>query len=391
MLPVVATVLAQPASSPARLLVVSGGGARGAWGVGIANYLDSTGKRYAHVVGTSTGSLMAPLILLRKFEQLNQAYTTTTQDKIFNLNPFKKDGGIRILNALCRFNKPSLGKTDNLKTLIRTFVTPDDYTTIRSHEPTLDFTVSLVNLRTLAPAYQSASANADYEQMVNWIWASANEPVFMSPYIRPDANGNEDYWVDGGVRNPVPIRQGLQIALQNGYSDVDVVVNSPLLAEEPAATWPDRRPSLFKSLSRTLDAYGSGTREMNLTIGRLLARLANLQPEPQPATTSAATTSAVSTGAVSTSAATTSDEPVLTLTFYFMPDDLYRLIPNELMFDPVLMTTLLNAGKQGRYVTQPTEVDVARRLEAITRRAEGTFSFALSRAVVRQLIDELNN
>lgn len=81
MISVVATVMAQSGSTPNRLLVVSGGGARGAWGVGLANYLDSTGKRYAHVVGTSTGSLMAPLILLRKFSELNRAYTTTTQEK----------------------------------------------------------------------------------------------------------------------------------------------------------------------------------------------------------------------------------------------------------------------------------------------------------------------
>lgn len=374
MISVVATVMAQPGSTPNRLLVVSGGGARGAWGVGLANYLDSTGKRYAHVVGTSTGSLMAPLILLRKFSELNRAYTTTTQNKIFNINPFKADGSIRLLNALFRINKPSLGTTDNLKTLIHTFIPPDDYARIRTDGQGLDFTVSLVNFRTLEPAYQSASQNADYEQMVNWIWASANEPVFMSPYRKTNADGTEDFWVDGGVRNPIPIRQGLQIALDKGYATIDVIVNSPLSADEPTATWPDNHPSLFKSLTRTLNTYGSGTREMNITIGRLLTRLANVPTNAQLASSTR-------------QPVTPLDEPALTLTFYFMPDELYKLIPNELNFNPATMTTLLNAGKQGQYVTPPAIEQVP---GLTAQPTEGTYSFQLSRAAAAQLLNELN-
>lgn len=371
----VAPVMAQPGATPGRLLVVSGGGARGAWGVGLANYLDSTGKRYAHVVGTSTGSLMAPLLVLRKFSELNRAYTTTTQRKIFNVNPFKANGSIRLLNALVRINKPSLGTTDNLRTLIRTFVTPDDYARILTSGQGLDFTVSLVNLRTLEPAYQSASQNADYEQMINWIWASANQPVFMSPYRKPNADGTEDFWVDGGVRNPIPIREGLRIALDKGYATIDVIVNSRLSADEPAGTWPDNHPSLFKSLTRTLDTYGSGTREMNIAIGRLLTRLANVTPNPQLASAAPQPVAAP-------------NEPALTLTFYFMPDELYTLIPNELNFDPATMTTLLNAGKQGQYVTQ--SAFLARTPGQPGQPTEGTYSFQLSRAAAAQLLTELN-
>ncbi|WP_026308395.1 patatin-like phospholipase family protein [Spirosoma spitsbergense] len=175
-------VLAQSPQAPNRLLVVSVGGARGAWGVGVANRLDSLGNRYAHVVGTSTGSL----ILLRKFEVLNRAYTSVNQKSIFNINPFKKDGGIRTLNALFRFCKPSLGTTDNLRTLIGTFVTPTDYQQIRTGSGGLDFTVAVVNFRTREAAYRSASEYPVYEEMVNWMWASANEPVFMSPYMTTD-------------------------------------------------------------------------------------------------------------------------------------------------------------------------------------------------------------
>lgn len=366
---------AQPNEINNRLLVVSGGGARGAWGVGIANMLDSTGKRYAHVVGTSTGSLMAPLILLRKFDDLNRAYTSVTQKSIFNVNPFKKDGSIRFLNAIFRLCKPSLGTTENLRDLIHQFLTQADYQQIRTQSPGLDFTVSVVNFRTLESAYRSASQYG-YDEMVNWIWASANEPVFMSPYTTVDSlTGQTDYWFDGGVRNVIPIRQGLQIAYDRHYPAVDVIVNGKANGDEPASTWPNAsKPSLLQTVMRTFNTYGSGTREMNITIGRLVQRL--MQP------TSAQPDSLVEEDA---------QEPGLTLTFYFMPDDLYNLLSNELLFDKDIMTQLLLAGKNGRYV-QPeravtTQPEVSPALT--TAPAQGSYSFKLSRSAVRQLLNDL--
>lgn len=365
----VSSAMAQSDQPPKRLLVVSGGGARGAWGVGIANFLDSTGKRYAHIVGTSTGSLMAPLILLRRFEDLNRAYTSVTQKDIFNKNPFRKDGGIRLLNAICRLNKPSLGTTENLRALIRQFITPENYSLIRNDPMGLDFTVATVNLRTLEPAYQSARQNPDYEQMVNWIWASANEPVFMSPYITKNASGTEDYWVDGGVRNVIPIRQGMQIAFDNNYQAVDVIVNNLPEADEPTSTWPDGKATLLKMLIRTLDTYGSGTREMNITIGALLDELGRI-PVTQPEVTLA-----------------DESEPSVTLTFYFMPTDLYQLIPNELIFDQAKMTTLLEAGRRGRYVIRPQPERDFAIPDAVV---EGTHSFKISKSALGNLLKKLN-
>lgn len=370
----VASVMAQPEQTPNRVLVVSGGGARGAWGVGIANFLDSTGKRYAHVVGTSTGSLMAPLILLRKFDDLNRAYTSVSQKDIFNKNPFRKDGGIRLLNAICRFGKPSLGTTDNLRRLIQTFVSQDDYERIRTSPQGLDFTVSVVNLRTLQGAYKSAREHPDYEQMVNWIWASANQPVFMSPYVVKNDSGADDFWVDGGVRNPVAIRQGLQIAFDRNYEAVDVVVNGMPSADEPESGWPSGKATVFKALTRTLSTYGSGTRDMNITIGQLLDELNRLQAEQPPVR---ATTDS---GALATDA-----EPGLLLTFYFMPKVLFALLPNELIFEPQTMKTLLNAGRRGQFVGPAFEMPLDAGIPS-----EGTYSFRLSRKNLGELLKKFN-
>jgi hypothetical protein len=70
-----------------RLLVVGGGGARGAWGAGYAQYLTRKNGPYKVAFGTSTGSLMIPMIILNDLTTLKTAYTSVTQKSIFNINP----------------------------------------------------------------------------------------------------------------------------------------------------------------------------------------------------------------------------------------------------------------------------------------------------------------
>src|SRR5436190_22155492 len=124
-----------------KILVVSGGGARGAWGVGVAESLYQTEGGYRAVFGTSTGSLMAPLILLQRFDSLKSYYTKVTQESIFSHNPFrvKKINGtvttqLKIPNAIWRLirSKHTLGETENLKHLIRHCLTPADFLTLKS-------------------------------------------------------------------------------------------------------------------------------------------------------------------------------------------------------------------------------------------------------------------
>jgi len=71
-------------------LVVSGGGSKGAFGGGVAQYLiEEEKKEYDLLIGTSTGSLLVPFIAIKKMDILKEAYTTVTQKDIFKINPFK--------------------------------------------------------------------------------------------------------------------------------------------------------------------------------------------------------------------------------------------------------------------------------------------------------------
>ena len=136
-----------------RVLVISGGGARGAWGVGVCKALLERYDGYRAVYGTSTGSLMAPMVLLQDIEKLEYNYTHVTQKDIFSLNPFKVkkepvliDGAqaidsltgwelytmrteIKSFNAIWRllWGKPSLGKSENLRKLIKSQFSKEEY------------------------------------------------------------------------------------------------------------------------------------------------------------------------------------------------------------------------------------------------------------------------
>ncbi len=350
-------------TTPKRMLVVSGGGALGAWGVGLIRRLDSIQGPYSQVVGTSTGALMAPFILLREFDSLHEAYTSVTQDSIFNVNPFKANGQPRLGNAFFRFllRKPTLGETKPLRRLVRRFL-PNSALTQLANSPDLDFIVAVTNLRTLEVEFKSARAlHFQPETMRNWIWASANEPVFMTLFNTETTPKN--YYVDGGLRANVPVEEALdRVFKDTTFHSVDIIINHPPEMNEPKAFWPGtessaKKPRILSSLLRSLDALKLGIREMNLTLAK---RIAELHQQSDVATRhQSGEGTAEALGAVhppiDTSPPGAQDK--ISLHFYFMPDSLAKLIPNELIFEPGPMKILYEAGLKGKFLPPIDDAD----------------------------------
>ena len=79
-----------------KALVISGGGNKGAFAGGIAEYLiKEMNNKYDLFLGTSTGSLLLPLLSVGKVNRLKYVFSSVTQKDIFNSNPFhfyKKKG-----------------------------------------------------------------------------------------------------------------------------------------------------------------------------------------------------------------------------------------------------------------------------------------------------------
>lgn len=284
---------------PKTALVISGGGARGAWGVGVAKALSEIrGKDFSSVVGTSTGSLMGPLILANEFANLEEAYTSVEQKSIFNVNPFTKKGGINVVNAIFRLigNKKSLGESDNLKKLIKEFITVELYNKLRNSDKTFGATVTSLN--TSKSKVETLKQNS-YNDIIDWIWASANQPVFMSLLSK-----DGEAWVDGGIRDYLPI----QYVLDNELADeIDVIIHNP-----PEITNTQWKPdgNALSVLLRTIDILITDVTQNDIAVANLNNQLGRN----------------------------------IDINFYFMTKNQFNLISNSLLFDKVNMQKLLKEG-----------------------------------------------
>ncbi|AFU68229.1 patatin-like esterase [Psychroflexus torquis ATCC 700755] len=209
-------------------MVISGGGSKGAFAGGIAEYLITVCKNdYDLFVGTSTGSLLIPLLSIGEISKLKEVYTSVNQKSIFSRNPFiikERDGEFEIrinhLNILLGFLKGSktFGESKSLKKLILRTVTPNFFEKMKNQHVDVVVTVSNISLGKVE--YKSVK-DFNREEFCDWIWASANLVPFMS-LVRKD--GYE--YGDGGLGNVVPIAE----AINRGAKEVDIIL---LKTEKP--------------------------------------------------------------------------------------------------------------------------------------------------------------
>lgn len=205
-----------------RALVISGGGSKGAFAGGVAQFLIQEAQhKYDLFVGTSTGSLLISHLALNKLEKIKEIYSSVNQDSIFNNCPFiiKKKYGVEIIainhwNVVKNFirGKKTFGESENLRKLIRQSITVEEFEELK--ESHADVVVTVSNLSLNQVEYKSVN-DCTYDEFCDWIWISSNYTPFMSLAKK---DGCE--YADGGLGTLVPIEE----ALNRGATEVDVVV-----------------------------------------------------------------------------------------------------------------------------------------------------------------------
>jgi len=170
-----------------RALVISGGGSKGAFAGGVAEYLmREQNRKYDIFVGTSTGSLLIPHLSTGQIDKVKEIYTNVKQRTIFSLNPFvvkcKKDReyvSINYLTTILQFikRKRTFGESKNLRKNIRKNFTKEEFEFAKNN--THDVVVTVSNLSTSATEYKSIN-DFSYEDFCDWIWISCNYIPFMS-------------------------------------------------------------------------------------------------------------------------------------------------------------------------------------------------------------------
>jgi predicted patatin/cPLA2 family phospholipase len=205
-----------------RALVISGGGSKGAFAGGVAQFLlEQQGNEYDLFLGTSTGSLLISHLALKKIEKIRKVYTSVDQESIFSNCPFtiqRKYGvatiGINHWNVLRNFARGSktFGESHHLLDLIRKTITPEEFEILKKGP--LDLLVTVSNLTLNQVEYKSIN-HFGYDDFCEWIWISCNYIPFMS-LVRK--NGCE--YADGGLGSMVPIEE----AINRGAREVDAII-----------------------------------------------------------------------------------------------------------------------------------------------------------------------
>jgi predicted patatin/cPLA2 family phospholipase len=205
-----------------KALVISGGGSKGAFAGGVAQYLiESEGKNYDMFLGTSTGSLLIPHLAAHDLGKLYDIFTNVSQKHIFSINPFitRSKGDreyvtINYFNTILQFikRKRTFGESKTLRRNIKRNFTREEYNKIKATRE--DVVVTVSNLSKNRVEYKSIH-EFDYEEFCDWIWISCNYIPFMS---LATINGNE--YADGGLGCVIPIRE----AILRGATEVDAIV-----------------------------------------------------------------------------------------------------------------------------------------------------------------------
>lgn len=329
---------AQPICSN-KVLVVSGGGARGAWGVGVVEHLLQTTGEYNAVFGTSTGSLTAPLTLLvQDTARMAYIYTHVTKDSIFNVDPFSTTetytNGIPTVtttmkgfNAVWRliWGKESLGETWPLLHLIYHNFTRARYDSIKNYYH-VHLNVAVTNMVSGHVEIKSSDEN-NYDDMCHWVWASANEPIWMS-YLHKD----DSVYSDGGVVEVLPVVEGLNYAFQKGMDTVDVVINNS--AQGVDNNW-SSKGSWLNGLERIIDIMPTSIENNDITVGILMTQLHDAQGRSQ----------GHNDGPAQGKHYDGHNNPLVVLRVYRMPDSIAVNYRDELGFYTDAMTILLNDGR----------------------------------------------
>jgi len=248
-----------------RALVISGGGSKGAFAGGVAQYLIEEKKiDYDIFIGTSTGSLMVSHLALKKVEKIKDVYTNVNQHSIFSSCPFiiKRNRGIEtirinhfnVLRNLLSGSK-TFGQSLNLRTLIENTLTFEDFTDLK--QINLDVVVTVSNLSLNQVEYKSIN-EFNYEDFCDWIWISCNYTPFMSLVKK----GGCEY-ADGGLGSMVPIEE----AVRRGATVVDAVILQTEVSQL------NRMPSTnaFSLLTNMFEFMLDRIESQNIKIGKFAA------------------------------------------------------------------------------------------------------------------------
>lgn len=229
-------------------LVLSGGGSKGAFAIGVVKYIQERFPEvdYRIVTGTSTGALIAPLVAVGELALVERMYTSVhTSDIITKGNVVS-----RLLGSTSLFDARPLAR------LIDATWRPALFETLMASEKLVFVTSVCMQTGEIvywgnhdAPGLGKFRINKvrDRDEWIRAVMASACQPVFMPPIeLRSDAAAPRQYF-DGGMREYLPI----ELAIALDALEIHAIALSPT-EEEPVN---ERYTTTYAILEKTIDRF----------------------------------------------------------------------------------------------------------------------------------------
>ena len=246
-----------------RALVISGGGSKGAFAVGVIKRLlkEYPNLDFETYVGTSTGSLIAPLAAMGAYDLLEQLYTTIKTSDIINKG-----------NLGDRLAQHSIFDANPLWRLIEKYYNDQNFEILQQSGKKIYLTTTCLQTSELVVFTNEANpfvpkhyevrtiVNADHFRKA--VMASACQPVFMPPIkvnLKVPGELKPHYqYVDGGLREYA----GIQMAIDNGATEIFTI----LLSTGQKVVIDTEFKTIFPILQQTIDIFTEDVSKNDLIV-----------------------------------------------------------------------------------------------------------------------------
>ena len=240
-----------------KVLITSGGGAKGAFSVGALQFLqENVIDKFDFISGTSTGSLIAGMITANRIDVLTDVYLNTKNADV--LKPSN------LIDSL-REGKPFIYDTEPLFSQIDSHINAATFNTIMRSSTILCFNaicletgkLTVFSTKVLNEARQyDQILITNRDSIIKAMLASSNQPVFMDPILFADK-----HYVDGGNKEVVPTRVVINNLLSTEDHEIYVLSNNP--NELVVKTDND---DILKILMRSISIFIQEVRENDLEV-----------------------------------------------------------------------------------------------------------------------------
>jgi predicted acylesterase/phospholipase RssA len=230
-----------------KVLITSGGGAKGAFSVGALKYLNEERgiKEFDLISGTSTGALIATLATIGKIDTLVDVYRNTKNKDVMQPK--------NLVESIAK-NRPYIYDTHPLMLQIREHINDAAFSAIMASKTIL--CLNAISLQTgkvkvfsnkniLVDVHYDNQLIADKEMLINAMLGSSNQAVFLNPI----PIGAEQY-VDGGNREVVPTRAVVANLDESKDHEIYVLSNNPNdLVTYPGVTYTSILDVLIRAIA----------------------------------------------------------------------------------------------------------------------------------------------